>query len=86
MDKIILKSRESKNYLKRLIKDGKSSNSYLLVTDSPFLRSGINNTNNKFIDPQGGPMITEGHKIEGTDLVVKSINHCMGKGYVITCE
>ncbi len=61
-DLIKLRSRGgAENYLKKLIKkDGSESLTYVLKTDTPYLRGGEVSNGNKFIDPSGGPMIVAG--------------------------
>ena len=85
---IKLESRDStKNFLKKMSKpDGSESKTYVLKTSSSYLRGGNLKGGNKFIDPSGGPMIVEGHKLEGTDYIVKSIDWIEGYGWTITFE
>lgn len=87
-DRIKLNSRYGENnYLKKIIRaDGEESKTYLLKTASYCLRMGYIDNLHKFIDPSGGPMIVEGHLLEEAEAVVKSIDHVMGKGYIITFE
>lgn len=88
-DIITLKSRgENNSFLKKLKKPGKEdSKTYLLKTDSPILRTGFTEGNHKkWIDPTGGPVITEGNTLEEADAVVKSIDFIIGYGCTITFE
>ena len=87
-DVIKLESRDStKNFLKKMSKpDGSESKTYVLKTSSSYLRGGNLKGGNKFIDPSGGPMIVEGHKLEEADAVVKSIEFVKGHGWTITFE
>lgn len=75
-DLIKLRSRGgAKNYLKKLIKkDGSESLTYILRTDTPYLRVGEVANGRKFIDPSGGPMIVVGYKLEEAKAVIKSID------------
>lgn len=87
MEKVIkLNSRyEEDNYLKLMSKaDGSESKTYVLKTSNPYLRIGYTVNNRKFIDPSGGPVITEGARLEEADAVVKSIDFTTGFGYTIT--
>ena len=85
-DIILLKSRGGiKNYLKKLSKpDGVDSKTFILKLEVPFMRMLELPGNKKAIDPKGGPIIAEGEYLEEADAVVESINHAMGKGYIIT--
>lgn len=87
-DIINLNSRyEEKNLLKRLKKlNDSESKTYVLKVANPYLRTGEINNHKKFIDPSGGPMITEGEYLEEAGAVVKSINFTAGYGYTITFE
>ena len=87
-DLIKLRSRDgAKNYLKKLIKkDGSKSLTYILKTDTPYLRVGEVSNGRKFIDPSGGPMIVVGYKLEEAKAVVKSIDFVEGYGWTITFE
>ena len=67
----------TKNYL---VKD--TDKSYILNTESPFIRTGMDGDNYVFIDPSGGPMIGIGSIIE--NMIVDKITHEQGKGYIIT--
>lgn len=87
MDKVIkLKSRYGlKNYLKKIVKaDSSDSSTYVLKTESPYLRVGKTDDENKFIDPSGGPMIIVGDELEEAKAVVKSIDFVEGYGWTIT--
>lgn len=87
-DIITLKSRgENKNFLKKMKKSNQEeSKTYLLKSDSPVIRTGFTDLKKKWIDPSGGPMITEGTFLFEADAVVKSINFIMGYGCTITFE
>ena len=64
--------------------DGSESKTYQLITSSYCIRGGFTNDNKKFVDPSGGPMITEGEILEEVGLEVESIDYVYGKGYMIT--
>lgn len=85
-DLIKLRSRGgAENYLKKLIKKGDSESlTYVLKTDSPYLRTGEVANGKKFIDPSGGPMIVVGDYLEEADAVVESIDFVEGYGWTIT--
>lgn len=87
-DLIKLRSRDgAKNYLKKLIKgDGSKSLTYILKTDTPYLRVGEVSNGRKFIDPSGGPMIVVGCKLEEAKAVVKSIDFVECYGWTTTFE
>lgn len=84
---IKLNSRYGENNTLKLLKkpNGEESKTYILKLSNQTLRTGLIG-GKKFIDPSGGPMITEGERLEEADAVVKSIDHIMGKGYSITFE
>lgn len=76
-----------KNSLKLMKKpDGSESKTYLLKSTYPYMRTGIDDSRRKFIHPMGGPVITVGERLVDADAVVKSIDHVIGKGYIITFE
>lgn len=85
-DLIKLRSRGgAENYLKKLIKkDGSESLTYVLKTDTPYLRVGEVANGRKFIDPSGGPMIVVGDYLEEADAMVESIDFTEGYGWIIT--
>lgn len=85
-DLIKLNSRDkSENYLKKLIKKGNSESlTYILKTDSSYIRTGKLNNESKFIDPSGGPMIIAGDYLEEANAVVESIDFAEGYGWTIT--
>ena len=85
-DLIKLNSRDkSENYLKKLIKkDDSESFTYVLKTDSPYIRTGKLNNRNEFIDPSGGPIIVVGDYLEEANAVVESIDFTEGYGCIIT--
>ena len=59
---------------------------YKLVTQTDSLRGGELNNGDIFIDPSGGPMIAENHRIEGTDWIVTKIEFKHDVGYLITLK
>ena len=85
-DLIKLNSRDkSKNYLKKLIKkDDSESLTYVLKTDSPYIRTGRLDNGSEFVDPSGGPMIIVGDYLEEANAVVESIDFVEGFGCTIT--
>lgn len=85
-DLIKLRSRGgAENYLKKLIKkDDSESLTYVLKTDTPYLRGGEIADGRKFIDPSGGPMIVEGSYLKEAEAIVGLINFTTGYGYTIT--
>lgn len=85
-DLIKLRSRGgAENYLKKLIKkNGSESLTYVLKTDTPYLRVGEVANGRKFIDPSGGPMIVVSDYLEEADAVVESIDFAEGYGWIIT--
>lgn len=77
----------SNNYLKKMKKlDGNESKSYILKTDSLTIKAGFIEGKRKFINPSGGPQITEGLLLEEANAVVKSIDFISGYGHIITFE
>ena len=75
----------AENYLKKLInKDGSESLTYVLKTDTSYLRVGEVSNGRKFIDPSGGPMIIVGEELREAEAVVKSIDFVEGYGWTIT--
>lgn len=56
MSEIInLKTRyHTKNYLEQY-----QGNTYILRTESPYIRAGSTNDGKEFVDPSGGPMIVQ---------------------------
>jgi hypothetical protein len=81
MSEIInLKTRyHTKNYLEQY-----QGNTYILRTESPYIRAGSTNDGKEFVDPSGGPMIVVGYELEEAKAVVKSIDFVEGYGWVIT--
>ena len=76
---------ETKSNLKKLEKvDGSESKTYILKTDSAYIRVGYLNNNHQFIDLDGGPMIIEGEVLKEANAKVSSINFAEGFGYTIT--
>ena len=86
MNKISLQTHDgSNNYLEEL--KGRP-NQYKLVTPLDFLRGGYIGENH-FVDPSGGPMIIETHKLEcygDKSYIVKNITSERGIGCIITLE
>ena len=68
----------SNNYLEQV-----KGHVYKLVTQTDFLRGGELDNGDIFIDPSGGPMLAENHRIEGTDWVVTNIEFKKGVGQLI---
>lgn len=85
-DIIKLNSRyKMKNYLRKVEEiSNRESETYVLKSEMPTLRTGYIDEKHKFIDPPGGPMIVEGSRLEEADAVVKSIDFVMSYGYIIT--
>lgn len=74
------------NYLKFMPKsDGSESKTYLLKTESHFLRTGYLNNGKFFIDPSGGPLLAEGEEVPNIGKI-KDISFVYGYGYFITFE
>ena len=38
-------------------------NTYILKTESPYIRTGVSSTGKEFVDPSGGPILIIGEKI-----------------------
>ena len=38
-------------------------NTYVLKTESPYIRTGVSSTGKEFVDPSGGPILIVGEKI-----------------------
>lgn len=88
-DVIRLNSRDrTKTYLEKLVanNDNSKSYTYILRTDSSYIRTGRLNNGSEFIDPSGGPMIVVGCKLEEANAIVKSIHYVENYGYAITFE
>ena len=78
---------DENNYLTRLKKpNGEESKTYVLKVTTPQVRVGTTETNHKFIEPTGGPMLIEGFKCLDIDTAIKSIDFTIGYGYTITFE
>lgn len=78
---------EENNYLKLLTRaDGSESKTYVLKVSTPNIT--VETRGNKFISitPFTSAPIIVGSPIEGTELVVKSIDFTLGYGYTITVE
>lgn len=87
MDDIIkLRSRGgTKNYLKKMKKaDGNESKTYVLKSESLYLRAGWVDEKHKFIDPSGGPMIVEGSVLPEANAEVEAIIFVQGYGHTVT--
>jgi hypothetical protein len=84
-DIIKLQSRGCKNYLKRLkpLNEESNSNVYVIKSESDFMRVGNLEDGSMYIDPSGGPMIIENHKLKEADAVVKKILFKENVGYII---
>lgn len=78
------------NELRQLtpVNEGPESKTYLLKSEAGIIRTGYTFEDKIWIDPSGGPMITEGQVIvvEGENMIIKKIDHLAGQGYVITFE
>ena len=85
-DIIKLNSRGGENnYLKKLKKsDGGESTTYVLKTESRYLRAGWVDERHKFIDPSGGPMIVEGSVLPEANAEVEAITFVQGYGHTVT--
>ena len=57
---------------------------YILKTDSPYIRTGVSNTGKEFVDPSGGPILIVGEKIG--EETIASIGFIKDVGTVITLE
>ena len=81
MSEIInLKTRyHTKNYLEQY-----QGNTYILRTESPYIRAGSTNDGKEFVDPSGGPMLVVGEKI-GKKIII-SIGFLKDIGITITLE
>lgn len=78
------------NELRQLtpVNEGLESKTYLLKSEADIIRTGYTFEDKMWIDPSGGPMITEGQVIvvEEESMIIKKIDHLAGQGYVITFE
>lgn len=80
------------NIIKLSTHDG--SNKYLSkvgdniykLCNTAFVRVSNVDNNINFIDPDGGPMITKGCKLAGTDFIVDNIEARKGEGFYITLK
>lgn len=79
--KIRLRTHDGSNNYLQLI-EGRP-NTYKLVTQFNFIRSGQVSDGREFIDPSGGPMLVVGEKIDGTDYVIESIGFEKGVGRIL---
>ena len=81
MSKIIkLKTRYGvDNYLEQY-----QGNTYILKTESPYLRTGTSSTGKEFVDPSGGPILIVGEKIG--EETIASIGFIKDVGTVITLK
>lgn len=59
-------------------------NTYILKTDSPYIRTGVSNTGKEFVDPSGGPILIVGEKIG--EETIASIGFIKDVGTVLTLE
>ena len=87
-DIIKLNSRGGENnYLKKMPRlDGSESKTYVLKTESQYIRAGYVDEKHKFIDPSGGPMIVEDSILPEAGAKVTSITFVSGYGHTITFE
>ena len=69
----------TKNYLEQY-----QGNTYVLKTESPYIRIGVSSTGKEFVDPSGGPILIVGGKIG--EETIASIGFIKGVGTVITLE
>lgn len=81
MSEIInLKTRyHTKNYLEQY-----QGNTYILRTESPYIRAGSTNDGKEFVDPSGGPILIVGEKIGKK--IITSIGFLKDIGTTITLE
>ena len=81
MSEIInLKTRyHTKNYLEQY-----QGNTYILRTESPYIRAGSTNDGKEFVDPSGGPILIVGEKIG--EETIASIGFIKDVGTVITLK
>ena len=69
----------TKNYLEQY-----QGNTYVLKTESPYLRTGTSSTGKEFVDPSGGPMLIVGNKINNKTII--SIGFIKDVGTIITLK
>ena len=81
MNKVIkLKARYGVgNYLEQY-----QGNTYILRTESPYIRTGVSSTGKEFVDPSGGPILIVGEKIGKK--TITSIGFLKDIGTTITLE
>lgn len=81
MSEIInLKTRyHTKNYLEQY-----QGNTYILRTESPYIRAGSTNDGKEFVDPSGGPMLVVGDMVGNRK--ISSIGFLKDVGTLITFE
>ena len=81
MSEIInLKTRyHTKNYLEQY-----QGNTYILRTESPYIRAGSTNDGKEFVDPSGGPMLVVGDMADNRKIA--SIGFLKDVGTLITFE
>ena len=81
MSEIInLKTRyHTKNYLEQY-----QGNTYILRTESPYIRAGSTNDGKEFVDPSGGPMLVVGDMVDNRKIA--SIGFLEDVGTLITFE
>ena len=71
----------SNNYLEQI-----KGHVYKLVTQTDYLMGGELDNGDIFIDPSGGPMLVENHRIAGTNWIVTKIEFKYNVGYLITLK
>ena len=59
-------------------------NTYILKTESPYIRTGVSSTGKEFVDPSGGPILIVGEKIGKK--TITSIGFLKDIGTTITLE
>lgn len=59
-------------------------NTYILKTESPYIRTGVSSTGKEFVDPSGGPILIVGEKIGKK--IITSIGFLKDIGTTITLE
>ena len=69
----------TKNYLEQY-----QGNTYILRTESPYIRAGSTNDGKEFVDPSGGPMLVVGGMVDNRKIA--SIGFLKDVGTLITFE
>lgn len=59
-------------------------NTYILRTESPYIRAGSTNDGKEFVDPSGGPMLVVGDMVDNRKIA--SIGFLKDVGTLITFE